>query len=547
MAKLFSIPSIPSWLKGWPFLPRNEPLLANESELMKGTVMVDPSKIMQSWLNTPYNPEILVSRKGMGIFDNMKRDEQVKACLQFKKAAVLSAGWEVTPPGDIDSEWEPLKFIEAMFTHFPGGWNAALKKILLGVEYGFSVTEKIYGEATWTPGKVALKKMVSIKPHYIDFRQLPTGELVEVTQQAVLGGNAIPTPIPVDKCVIYSHNMEFENYYGMSELVPAYRPWWTKDNSYKWFAMYLERHGMAPVFGMYNQQAYQGGQLDELKKIIQNIRNSTMGLIPRNVPDDFEFYSQQVSAQSRDIFLSAFQRFDSDIGHSLLVPALIGATSDNAGKGESATGSYARSQTHFDLFMVAIQDLQKVIAQVVNEQIIKQACDLNFSEQELRSPPRKEKLDPTPKPAFPRPEQQNFFEDSEIEDAEEDEEMEQHELVNYPEFKFLPMNNEVRMEVYTLWKTLVDGKIVNRIPEDEIHIRSAFGFPENDNPEVQEIEPPPIPGMDGGFGGPADAEGEPVGKKVPEEKQTKEMKEYVQEHGGVWVYVGRDVLCVEAL
>jgi len=271
-----------------------------------------------------------------------------------------------------------------------------------------------------------------------------------------------------------------------------------KDNTYKWFAIFLERHGMAPVFGMYNPNVYQGQQLEELKKIIKNIQSATMGIIPRNQPDDLEMWSQQISAQSRDIFLSAMSRFDADIGRAILVPSLIGATSDSTGSGgEQAKGSFARSQTHFDLFIMTVKEQQRLLATVVNEQIVKQLCDLNFPN-----------------------------------------------LKTYPEFHFLPLDDEVKMELYTLWAALVAEKIVNRLPDDETHIRKALNFPENEDPVVEMLPADkPRPGFD--------EEGRPFPKPaaepVPEVEQTEEMRQFAEEHDAVWVQYGGGVVCVPKL
>lgn len=480
---------------GFPFGPaRTEPLLAAEDAMKRAQVIVDPSRILSGWVFAPYNPSALVTRKGLGIFDAMKRDEQVKACLAFKKAALLASGWEVVSPGDQDEDWEVTEMVRDNLNHFQDGWDKALKKLLLGIDYGYSVTEKVFAEPEDGTSKLKLMRLSSIKPHYLDFMNKPTGELLSVIQRYVPGSTR-ELEFPVDKFVIYTHDSEFENTYGRSELEAAYRPWWVKDNVYKWFAVFLERHGMAPLFGMYNPNVYQGAQLEELKKIVKNIQNATMGIIPRNQPDDLEMWSQQISAQSRDIFLSAMSRFDADIGRAILVPSLIGATSDSTGAGgEQAKGSFARSQTHFDLFVMTVEETQRLLATVVNEQVVKQLCDLNFPS-----------------------------------------------LDTYPEFRFLPLDDETKFELYTAWAALVAGKIVNRIEDDETHIRKALGFPENENPVIEEIEPAVAPAPGGG--GEEEPGAEP--EEVPEAEQTEEMRAFAEEHDGVWVCIGEQIVCVE--
>lgn len=234
-----------------------------------------------------------------------------------------------------------------------------------------------------------------------------------------------------------------------------------------------------------------------------------MGVIPRNAPDDIEMWSQQVSAQSRDIFMSALTRCDSDIGHALLVPSLIGVTTDSNSKGgESSGGSHARARTHFDSFVMAVQDTQDRIAATVNEQIIKQLCDLNFPD-----------------------------------------------LEDYPLFGFLPMDDEVKLDLYDTWQKLVAGKIVNRIEDDETHIRNALGFPENDAPVIEPLPiDKPAPGFDESgkpFPKPAPIDNDtgktfqPKPKPVEKAKVTKEMEQFADDNDGIWVYAGNDIVCID--
>src|SRR3990172_8939273 len=59
-----------------------------------------------------YNPSLLVSRKGLAIFDQMRNDDQVKAAMSFKKSSTLASGWEVVSPEGQPEEWEPTEFVQ---------------------------------------------------------------------------------------------------------------------------------------------------------------------------------------------------------------------------------------------------------------------------------------------------------------------------------------------------------------------------------------------------------------------------------------------------
>ncbi len=424
----------------------------SKKDLTNAIAYVDPSKALAGWNITPYNPSWLVTRKGLQIFDQMKRDEQVKAALKFKIDSVLSSGWEITSPADEEEDWEVTRFVRDALAYIPGGWNTVLVNVMSALAYGYSTQEKIYEEkdlGEWK-GKMLLTRAQSLKPHYIDFVSDPYGKLIGVTQQIT---GSVADPMPPAKFIIFSYASEFGNYYGTSDLESCYRAWWTKDNAYKWLAVTLERYGMAPLFALYDPNAYQGGMVEELKKVVKGIQNASLGVIPRTTKDALELWSQSLNKGSSELFLTALDRFDQHIARAILVPDLLGMSS-NTGQ----TGSLARSQTNFDSFMQVVTQLQNdVAASVMNGQVIPQLCDLNFPG-----------------------------------------------LQSYPLFKFMPFSDAKMLEIMSAWATLVGGQVVNKIEDDETHIRKVMGFPENENPKVIEAPPPVQPGVG------VDASGKPI-------------------------------------
>ena len=488
-----------SLVPNFPFLIRTDPLKAALDAMKAAEAFVDPSRLIFGRPIMPYNPSTLVTRKGLGVFDAMKRDEQVKACLLFKKATILAPGWEVVSPADQDEKWEVTQFVRNNFTNFPKGWPKALKKFLLAQDYGYSVTEKVYGDAAFAPGKLCLNRLSSAKPHYFDFEVSPYGEILALLQRYV-SGITIGVELPPEKFVVYTHEQEFENPYGRSDLEAAYRAWWVKDNVYKWFAVYLERYGMSPLFALYDANVYQGAQLDQLKKVVKGIQNATLGIIPRVKKDDLEMWSQNISSESRSIFLAALTRFDADIGNALLVPSMLGVgggSGADRGGGGSSGGSQARAQTHFESFLKVVEEERKnLAADAVNSQVIPQLCDLNWPG-----------------------------------------------LTSYPEFKFLPLDDATKLTIYELWQKLVAGGIVNRIEDDEVHIRKALGMPENGAVVIEPL-PAAKPSEGTGTGG-GDIMGDGgSGELPPIGKMSAEMREFAEENDGVWVRVNGRAVCL---
>ena len=60
-------------------------------------------------------------------------------------------------------------------------------------------------------------------------------------------------------------------------------------------------------------------------------------------------------------------------------------------------------------------------------------------------------------------------------------------LDEYPTWSFLPLTDDLRMELLSEWHQLVKDGVVTNGPEDEIHIRKLMKFPDKDDP----LEEPP--------------------------------------------------------
>jgi len=67
------------------------------ADFYKELMSAETSLYASSTPNT-YNPDTLAVRKGgLRIYDKMRKDDTIRACLSLKKYAVLSTGWSVDP------------------------------------------------------------------------------------------------------------------------------------------------------------------------------------------------------------------------------------------------------------------------------------------------------------------------------------------------------------------------------------------------------------------------------------------------------------------
>ena len=197
--------------------------------------------LMYQSLNLPtYNPDALAKRKGgLKVYDSMRIDDMVKASLTLKKQATLAPGWEIEAASEDKADVEVAEFVKFVFEDMDGTINNALKQILTALDYGYSITEEVWKVIEQGPykGKVGIRALKAKKPHYYRFdldkysNIKPKGLIQDLGFGTGLGG----TKLPINKFIIYSYQKEFGNWYGSSDLRPAYRNYWSKDNLIKFW------------------------------------------------------------------------------------------------------------------------------------------------------------------------------------------------------------------------------------------------------------------------------------------------------------------------
>ena len=390
------------------------------------TGYADPWRLFDSTF-PQYNPSEFISTRGYRTIDMMRRDEQVKSALRYKKHAIFSTGWQVASPEGFTKDWGPTALVNKELNGIEGTFDKKLEEILIALEYGFSVSEIVYNKGDY----IGIKKIEVRRPHEIRFQQDIHGNLLGVIQETPAG----EINLPLNRIIIYSYQSEFSNYFGRSDLEAAYRGWWHKENAYRWLGMYMERLGIPPVFALYNPDIYNPSNVETMKSVINRIQAGTVGVIPRRTPEDLEMWSPELSQGIASVFLPAIDRFDTHIARAILMPSQLGASP------ETSVGSQARATIIFDLFIYMVENLRKNIAEVVQEQIVNRLVDLNFSVSD-----------------------------------------------KYPVFSFIPLKEETKPELFNTWLSLVTGGIVHQTEKDEIHIRKVFEMPEIEDIEKTEPE-----------------------------------------------------------
>jgi len=309
-----------------------------------------------------YNPDIVISRKGIDFYKKMRRDDQIKSALFVKKYARLSTGYSIIEPENPSpQEKEASEFIRYALDSF--NFHKALKGIMTGIDFGYSVSEE-----NWTiadkgqyKGKIIPKNIKSKEPGNYTF-------ILDAFDNIVSMKDSTGEEMPIDKFVIFSYSEEFENPYGKSDLESAYDAWWLKTNFQKFWTIYMERFGIPTAVGTHPKHATDD-QKAYLQQVLKDIQHKTS--IAKS--DAFTIDLLEVAKEKGELWIHSLDALDNRLARSILCPQLLGVSG-------SKFGSYSLGKKQFQVFLWVLSELGIEIENTINPQIIKRLVDYNYSD-----------------------------------------------------------------------------------------------------------------------------------------------------------------------
>jgi len=322
-----------------------------------------------------YNPDDLLNRKGFDIYKRMMLDEQLKAVVLFKIAAIIGRGWtleydeqdETLSPEDKEFR---IRLFKRIIERMGGSWNSGLKKIMKAVPQGFSMTEKVHDlfefeGKTWH----GLKALKSRPFETFHFETDVHGDIVQCIQRSP----GLPDrPIPLNRMIYLVHNSDVDEQYGQSDIREAYRDYFSKDMATRFRNIHLERMGCGLVFFEVEKgvAASQQNSADwnALKGFIRNMSAATGALLPAGVKANVVF------PQDTQQFKETIAACNLGMAKCVLVPNLLGITETGQ------TGAYSQSQTQFEAFLWTLDEGTQELEDAINEQIMDELGRANFAD-----------------------------------------------------------------------------------------------------------------------------------------------------------------------
>lgn len=372
-----------------------------------------------------YNPDDLLIKKGNDVYRKMMSDEQIKAVLAFKKAAIIARGWTFDIDADNPEQEKMADFFWHMIDQMTGSFTDKLKFILSGFQNGFSICEKIYRSINWNGSPYWGLDDIKLKPwDSFVFEVDEFGTLKSIKQSNLIYEEKI---VPTDKVIHWVHQPDIDRWYGESDLRSAYRAWWSKDIVIRFQNIHLERHGSGFPVVTPEEKATKS---DAVKTTILNILNRLSVRTGIYLP---KFHKLEMfQPQSTDAYEKAVAQHDKSIAKAMLVPNLLGLSE------QGQTGSYSQSQTQFDVFLWVIEDTCNSLAECLNEQLFADFALWNFG------------------------------------------------TTDFPKFKFDPLTATKKEELAKAWSELVQKGAVTNSDRDEAYTRSLLGYPEKEETEDDE-------------------------------------------------------------
>ncbi len=332
-----------------------------------GEVAAVQSRLASTTLRlSAYSPDDLVSARGFGIYDEMQRDSQVRSCLNTKKFAVLSKGWDIHPASDSPDDVAVAEFVKFALNDMTGSVQDVLFKVMDALAKGFSISEINYKLIQDGPhaGRIGLDCIKAKDPAVFGF---DTDEFLNV-HGLTMASTGIQAMLPVDKFIIYTYMPAYELPHGQSDLRAAYKHWWSKEVVMKFWAMYLEKFGMPTAKGSY-KRGMPKEQQDDLLRVLDKIQQETAIVVPEDV--SIELLEAQRSGEAS--YLDAIEFHNKQIAKAILGQTLSSDSGSNS-------GSYAMAKVHMDVLYFYLQKLKRDLEEgVMQEQLIRRLVDFNFN------------------------------------------------------------------------------------------------------------------------------------------------------------------------
>lgn len=334
-------------------------LISSATESGKGGVYFLPS-------------DEILRRQGWRTYKQMIHDDQIKACMSFKKILIHGRAWELAPSDDKNEKAKEIaEFVEWNMRKI--NFNHVVKEALSALEFGFSVGELVFTRLEHN-GKVyvGLEKIAHRDPEDLTLKIDEHGNLEGVKQQV----SSATIELEPQYVWHYAHDSRFGNLFGNSDLRAAYRSWWAKKFIINFWNVFLERMG-APMTKM----TYPTGASDDLKTTLKSILKNLSAKSEVLVPEGVGVELIEAKRAGNATYEGALSFHNDSIARAILMVALLGTGGENDGRGNDS-----QSALHLRLLFKMADEIAQNVTASFMKQVVAQLVAINFKGSEDLTP-----------------------------------------------------------------------------------------------------------------------------------------------------------------
>lgn len=301
------------------------------------------------------DPDIVLRKQGkdMRIYRELLCDPHVFACVQSRKAGVLSLDWELNRGSDKDKNIEEIENLLKKLNIYK-----LISDILDCTQFGFQPLEIIWKR--YKNGRILPEKIVAKPPEWFCFDD--DNNLKFRTKKNYYG-----ELLPDKKFLLAQNNPTYNNPYGERTLSRVFWAVTFKKGGMKFWVVFTEKYGMPHLIGKHPRGATKA-ETDSLADMLEDMVQDAIAVIP----DDSSVEIQEANkTSSADIYEKLIDKMNSEISKAVLGQTLTTEIGSN--------GSYAASNTHMEVRQDIIDSDKKLVESVIN-QLIQWIYEINYGQ-----------------------------------------------------------------------------------------------------------------------------------------------------------------------
>lgn len=315
----------------------------------------------------------LQGKQGLRMYDMMRKSEEsVQAALKIVKLPLLGAKRDIVPASDDEKDIFIANYVkQQLFKNKNLNFHKFSREALTFLDFGHSVAEKTYeltnfeGQTLLGIKEIGFRKQTSIEAWRMQDGKPGIKQRIQTDEK-----EDSLVEIPRAKLMVWTNDQEGDNYEGISILRYAFKSWDMANSLGLVHAMGLEKMAIpTPVLSI-PANASPADEKNAIESIQQYRSNQSAYL---KIPVGWELDKFDLSGQSIDQLLPALQHYETKIMLSVLGQFLMLGTS-------SGSGSRAVSEDHSELFMLSEEATNKTFQDTVQQDLINQLVDINFSD-----------------------------------------------------------------------------------------------------------------------------------------------------------------------